>query len=756
MLTLTFEITLKSNYHIGAGYGKGFDVDSALLREADGTPALRGSELTGLARDGVYRLLKLPLLQKYPADETLGRLFGTSAQTKSWRFASAYPQERCFQITQPVQRVCIDPRTRRAKPHELFSQEEGLAGQKFHFAVICPYNNAAALDEAAFLVAGIRNVRQLGRSRRRGLGECVIHLTGVDGIDETLKTAGQSWEKWFLIRFDQVWLRGKPIENKMSTSKSAVELINVYKGSTVRLRVIARLDEPLLIAQRVSAGNQFDTCLFIPGSVLLGALAGRAAQCSDLANPEMYSDFVSLFLRGGITFPMLYPAYEYQNNLYPAIPAPFGLVTCSVVPLQRDSEGHGAYPAGVYANCPKCDNRLEPVNGFIILKRGLYIYSPSLSSEMHINIDKITQRVVKGSLYGYTVLNAGQYFVGELHCAGEVVWQRLQEMTGIAERKPLTLQLGKARQRGYGQATVWLERCVNRPPDLIQWPLEKRVVDPAQPIALTLLSDTVITNAWGQKTLGFGEDWLEALLELGPLEIQDAYAQIKTVDGFNATLGLPRWRDTALSAGSMARISLKNPPGDWITQMQKLETEGIGLRRNEGYGRVVFNHPVYEHHENLKESDMPLDLQMRLHRGPEQNSFILSWEEKLEDLLPSKGNLDNRFTALARWLHGHSGMKPETLLNIFASEYNIETNEIVNYKRSFGQPDESLITAIGEQEYGQRAKDNFFTKDCKNEIRAIWKALTYLRKEDGQHWRCGIERLAGWINALTREKGGQT
>lgn len=752
MLTLTFEITLKSNYHVGAGYGKGFAVDSALLREADGTPVLRGSELAGLFRDGVYRLLKLPLLQKkYPTDETLGRLFGTPAQAKSWCFTSAYPPERRFE-TQLAQRVRIDPRTRRAEPHKLFSQEEGLAGQKFRFTVKCPHSDTAALDDAAFLVAGMRNVRQLGRSRRRGLGECIVHLTGVDGIDETLKTDGQSWEDWFLARFDRVWLQGAPTERKKPMIKSDIWSINANNGAAVRVRAIVRLDEPLLIAQRASAGNQFDTCAFIPGSVLLGALAGRVAQSSDLANPEMYRDFVSLFLRGGVTFPMLYPAYQHKNNLYPAIPAPFGLMTCSVVPFQRDSEGHGAYPAGAHDNCPKCGKRLEPVNEFVILKRGSYIYSPSRSSEMHISVDKITHRVVKGDLYGYTVLSAGQYFVGELLCAGEAVWQRLQEMTDIAERVPLTLQLGKARQRGYGQATVWLERCVDRPPDWIQSSLEQRVTDPSQPLTLTLLTDTIIANAWGQRALGFAENWLEAVLGQEPLEIHDAYVRAKAVDGFNATLGLPRWRDTALAAGSVVWISLKNPPDDWITRMQRLEAEGIGLRRNEGFGRVVFNHPVYEQHENMRESDIPLDLQMRFRRGPEQNSFIKRWEDKLEELLPSKWNLDDRFTALARWLYAHSGISPETLINMFILEYDCEK---VNPKRFFGQPDESLIVAIGEQEYGQRCKDNFFTKDGKDGIRAIGKALMYLKREDGQQWRIGIERLAAWINALTREKRGQ-
>ena len=47
-LRLTFQITLESDYHISAGHGLGARVDSALLRDADGVPVIRGTALTGL------------------------------------------------------------------------------------------------------------------------------------------------------------------------------------------------------------------------------------------------------------------------------------------------------------------------------------------------------------------------------------------------------------------------------------------------------------------------------------------------------------------------------------------------------------------------------------------------------------------------------------------------------------------------------------------------------------------------------------
>lgn len=737
-LELTLEITFASDYHVGAGYGKGFGLDSALLREADGTPVLRGSALAGLLRGSAYRLLELPPMQKHPREVTLQRLFGSPGQAKRWHVASALPVMPKAQDAHPVQRVRIDPRTRRAEHSKLFSQEEGFAGQVFRFTIACPQSDEAALDEAALLVAAARYTRQLGRSRRRGLGECVIHLTDV--ASETQERPGdQSWEDWLLERFEQKWLQGSPAVPPTSEAKAKVDTIGTFSGAPVRVRIIVRLDEPLLIAERAPAGNQFDARPFIPGGTMLGVLANLAAQRCDLSEPDDYRDFVALFLRGGVACPPLYPAYQYSNNLYPSIPAPLGLLTCSVVPFEGESAGHGTFVAGA-RECPNCGSKLEPVGDFIILHRQApFTHAPGRASELHIRVREETQRVEKGQLYGYTVLEAGQYLVGELLCT-EPAWTRLQKMTGIAEKTPLTWRIGKARRRGYGQVTAWLERCDGGLQTWIQLPLAERVSDVTQPVTLTLLTDTIITDAWGRQATGFTAKWLGPVLGLGEMEIVEAHAHTRVVDSFNATLGLPRRRDTGLVAGSVARLRLLEPPDDWQKRMAQLEAEGIGLRRNEGYGRVAFNHPIYERRKELTEGAIRLETPMRLGPGPAKDAFMKRWEEELEKHLPSKQRPDPCFATVARWLHIHSDESPESLLG--------QLNAI-------GQPDSALIAAIGgPEEYSSRSKANFFQTNGKPVMEAIVEALEWLEEEDSWNWSRGIERLAEWLTALAADKKG--
>jgi CRISPR-associated protein Csx10 len=687
-------------------------------------------------------------------------LFGTPEKPKRWYFSSARPvdlEQPLPQNTwrpghdgaQQVTRVRVDPRTRRAKPRQLFSKEVGDGSLKFRFEATCHAADEVALDEAALLVAIARYVRQLGGSRRRGLGECVIHLTEVDGADVT--------EAGLLQRFRKVWLDGTlhPLEEKPKPTYLGDLSIPAYNQRSVRVRFVVRLDEPLVIAERAAAGNQFDTRHVIPGGVIRGALAGRAARRNDLSDPQTYTEFVALFLRGGVTFPNLYLAHHDNNNLYPTIPAPLGLLTCEVDPFQRGREGHGLWTMGSSKTkdrkCPECGGRLEPVGGFMVLKqKGPYTVTSDEKVELHIRIDPKSNRVSQGNLYGYTVLSVGQYFVGELRCADENAWSRLQELTGSKDQEFFSLRLGKARRRGYGRVKVWTERCNDQPVTWLQVPLEKRVPNLAEPVTLTLLSDALVVDRWGRQAAAFDEAWLKQELKLGLVEIKDTSARARDVDGFHDQTGLPRWRDRVLRAGSMAVIKFTSPPQDWQERMKRLEVNGIGLRRNEGFGRIAFNHPVYKQCQSVTGSHIQLPEKMCLGKTSSdepitsERQFVQRWANRLKQRFGLEHCDDQRFGALARCLHAHSHIPPKVFVRFFTEDRDCDK---VDLEKVFGEPDDTLIEAIGKVEYGARSKDNFFAGKGKTGFKVVCEALKSLEKEDSQHWPLGIQMLAERIAA---------
>lgn len=157
----------------------------------------------------------------------------------------------------------------------------------------------------------------------------------------------------------------------------------------------------------------------------------------------------------------------------------------------------------------------------------------------------------------------------------------------------------------------------------------------------------------------------------------DPFVSAREVDSFNAHLKLPRWRDVAVAAGSSCKIrigsqemeKLKTP---WAQQtgndaaspdatllalqwhLSKLEFEGLGLRRNEGFGMIVFNHPLYEDASVLKAWRFPLPQALQLQTLAEKAAisrepkFRKEWNGIMDDDLKFDECNDPKFGAVAR------------------------------------------------------------------------------------------------------------
>jgi len=793
-LTLTFQIKMTSDYHVGAGYGRGTELDSALLRDADGVPVLRGTTINGLLRDGLWRLLQRKPLQDWrdcqesglSEDETgerycgqysggdadpcpICRLFGTPRTMKRWHIGSARPEDRkevasnAYKsegaTSQKVARVRVNPRTRRAAPRKLFSEEQG--GQMtFIFTATCPTDDEAALDEAALLIAAARFVRQLGRSRRRGQGECLFNLVKVKGVD-----LGDGPQKTLLDRFEEHWLKGKPEAlaqpERQSLDRGRGE---PDEGERVRLRVLARLDEPLIIAKRASAGNQFRTQLAIPGKALWGALAGNAAERFDLDDATTYDAFIALFLRGAVRFPSLYPLYRPEDAAkvaedeqpegkviayHPSVPVPRDGFACKV--YQKHPIQWGTQKGEQIKTCavPDCGNLVKGVRGaFLSLQQKPERFEPQKRSEMHIRIDPESGRVEEGQLFEYEVLDAGQFFAGELTCTDEQAWDLLQDLTGLEEKTSISLRLGKATRRGYGKVALWLDRWDDEKPQIwIQRPTDERVDNGTEELTLTLLTDAIVTDTWGRFATGFEGEWLshELGFEVNVMEGRD-FAATHLVDGFNNKLRLPRWRDVALMAGATVRLKIEKPPEEGLLgALAQIEREGIGRRCNEGYGRVAFNHPIYNIN-NIGLTDAPIKIPPELALGTDaepiestRTKFQERWDKSL-DAQPWERCEKARFLGLARWLDTHR---------------REGVGELLDAMETLGEPDELLIGRIGgKEERGDREIAKPLAKE--EGFKLVKKLLKRLQEENEAHWPLGIRMLADRLaKAAGKKEVGQ-
>ncbi len=778
-IRLEFELTFKSDYHVGAGHGLGLQVDSALLRDPDGVPVIRGTVLAGLLRESLANLLALqPFARQPDCQQILERIFGSPRQLKRWRISSARPagllipqvrpqkQSTKFMAAQTTTRARINPRTRRVEENKLFTHEDGDGSLRFRFVAECERDDAIAQREAEYIVAAARMLRNLGAGKRRGYGECEIHVVDRNRESDLLTRLAKR-------------LKGETVhESAPATSHNAPKPLHLPAdpgNHTYRLRVLVRLDEPLLIARRAEAGNQYETLEMIPGSVLRGALAWRITHRHGgftNSNTAVFNRFVELFFNDTVRFSPLMPVeidLDNKNNKnnkdnlggYATIIAPRDLVTCELHPGYVDEssdESHGIWSLLDDTNdtkCPICGGKaasvkLKTLDGFITLA-GVprSRHKPNQTIEMHIRIDPNSGRVRTGDLYGYVALEPGQYFVGEITCTNGDVWQELHQMAGLQEGVN-ELKLGKATQRGYGKVSVVFE-----PIDIPIFHLQdlSERLDSTDHVRMLLLSDAIVVDQWGRFWRGFDPAWLKRELGLPSnvtVEIDRnaqgellAFSATRAVDAFNNKLGLPRSRDVAIVAGASVRLSFKGIALNVLVEhLKEVENRGIGLRREEGFGRVAFNHPIYRQLEGI---DSPmLNLSLLAPAGEitpltKMLDFTQAWVKTL-DGASFDVFADDRFEAVARLLH---------------VSRHISVEAIMNELQTLGEP-----AALG------RDKPNFFATDGKPGIDAIEKLLGLLvdtlkrwkLEQNSQAWRIGLQILAARIAGPARQqalKGGR-
>lgn len=805
-IRLEFDIEFKSDFHIGAGHGLGLQVDSALLRDPDNVPVIRGTVLTGLLRESLMNLLTLDPLSASRGCEASGlktdhdhafcgqfapdeadcpvcTIFGSPRRMKHWHISSARPADLVAPqlrsqdwragetAAQVATRVRVNPRTRRAEENKLFTREEGDGSLRFRFVAECLRDDEIAWREAEWLLAAARMLRNLGAGKRRGYGECEIHL--VDRAQEAN----------LLNRFEKR-LIGETVGALSAGTQTAVTPLTLPPNPsehTYRLRVLLRTDEPLLIARRAEAGNQFETMESIPGSVLRGALAWRLARKagSQLDNHDSveYQNFADLFFQDAVQFSALLPVERNTKDQgYVAFPAPRDLLTCELHPGfdgKSKDKGHGVWSLARgddRSMCPVCataddasgrqpaEVKLESVSGYVSLVRdGRSKFKPKQTSEMHIRLDPKSGRVRGGDLFGYVSLEPGQYFIGEITCTNETVWRTLQQMASL---KPLDqvndLRLGKAARRGHGKTSVVFQRATQSP-----WhcsSLADRVKRPTE-VVMLLVSDTIIADPWGRYQRGFDVSWVRRELRLpetckitideNSKEEALSFSAVRPVDAFNAKLGLPRARDVAMAAGSCVRLSFSGIElADLVNALEKAEGHGIGLRRDEGFGRVAFNHPVHDNNlanwgvGALDLSPLVLgDSTQHAHPATALIQFVLDWMKKLDDEFKSGASKfnDERFEAAARLLH---------------VSRKASTKDVKQEMHRMGKMEELLPETLKG-----RDKKNIFETDGKSGMEMIDRLLDEMATliqlrmpaHEPQAWRIGLQMLAARIAELARQ-----
>ncbi len=348
------------------------------------------------------------------------------------------------------------------------------------------------------------------------------------------------------------------------------------------IRYTIELQSPVLATDIVGEPNSAVTLPYISGALLRGALVARYLQ-NGVANIDAGADQARQLFFGDQT--RFLNAYPFNPNLRDkekgrALPKPSAWRR-DKKDFTDNADGRKTYDFSRTA----FDIRNESIEGAFFWREehDAALFSPPHRLNVHTQRDarKGRSTMDSGSVYRYEALAAGMQLQALILTTSDRAEEIVNWLNGV------TLWIGRARRAGYGKVVVtkveqpdyWRESGTDDSP---------AALEAGEELHIAFTSDALLRDENGQATLdprGALATTLNLPNETLTLLPGRSWAKSKIVGGFNRKWGLPLPQTIALAAGSVF-VYQTTMPINW-EKLVELEREGIGERRNEGFGRVL-------------------------------------------------------------------------------------------------------------------------------------------------------------------------
>ncbi len=335
---------------------------------------------------------------------------------------------------------------------------------------------------------------------------------------------------------------------------------------------------PVLIAESAGDTNMVASADYISDSAVYGCLANRYIQEHSLGNTAHKDEtFYRWFLKGGICFST---AYIVSKNKYGEI-SPNYPMPLSVQKLKKDEKE-------IYDLLFVVDDLDEQTNCIAgvgkLQGESLYQQGVKKSLNFHHQRDLETGVVREGMIFNYESIDAGQTFEGSIYGSDE---ELRKFITMFANED--TIHLGRSKNAQYGMARL---EIISEKPEEIQ-----NAANHSGEVSLTLLSNTVIYNENGFSTTDISK--LQKALGDG-IAIKKSFIKTGDTEGFVSIWRLRRPSERCFLAGSCFLLEVNESA---VNRLKELQEEGLGERRAEGFGRLVFGRQQQDKLTLRKEDD---------------------------------------------------------------------------------------------------------------------------------------------------------
>lgn len=350
-----------------------------------------------------------------------------------------------------------------------------------------------------------------------------------------------------------------------------------------KLRLTLTAREPLAITSG-SAESMAHECLgYVPGNMILGALASHWIRLHPDALPDDDPAFRRLFLDGDVSYGHALPICEGKSSVpvplsymrpknHPSLPREgedmagqkFRVFNMLAITHKENADEENIFDILWKDRHPDSEKRpkLKKMPETFMHPGTLHLVDEKKVWNMHVALAR-QRSAVNEQLFGYSALAAGTRLASEIICQDEAA----KDLEDLLARLT-NISVGHARSAGYGVADI-------------TWQWEKMGAGESRKECvhtLFLLSQYLPFPSWVNPLDNFRQS-LERKFGQKP-EIERQHVNFQEIQGYNSLWKRPRDSRQAMRMGSVIRVKFSQP----VALPSAFEMGGGQI---EGYGRIL-------------------------------------------------------------------------------------------------------------------------------------------------------------------------
>lgn len=563
----------------------GKDIDVTVKRDKDGYPIFNGKHIKGILRERVYQFKRALGVEEKEIETFINNYFGKEGnyiKDKSFnqvRFSNLTIKDKeTFKNKINEEKLIgnrygirINRKTRSTVPQSLFNYE--FLSRNNVFVGSLDINDNIKNEDLKFILACLFHLDKIGGMKSRGIGKVRVKINGnyLEGENGVVATKS----------LDKIISELKREDKKNSTELKAEEF--------VKYTYTLELEEPIVL-KSIELGNYIKTRNSVQGSTVRGALIEhfckkgydlnilKNIEASDATREDNKISLASLFET----------KYEIKSegNKKVKIDKVISSDTEYKDGTKYERSSSSDFKASGNEISVKINTKLKSA------ENGMLFNTEYINNTKEEEKNNKQRKEIKFPTENIKL-------IGDLKLPKEITQEKF------------TIYIGKYRFKGFGKATITikkyadtkkldLETRINNLSDKIKKDIESKIGKTAEKEIRNEISDkdkkVICFDLYSDMIIPFTDiyDAGEQFLMLAGLKDENLKFNLKRsfvntgkLEGFNIINGVRKVDELIFTKGSVFTYVIEeNACNSILEKLTKIEENGLGLRKNEGFGRV--------------------------------------------------------------------------------------------------------------------------------------------------------------------------